>query len=271
MGMDVFFESIRLDRHILAFLLGVPRMLMIFQVAPFLGSSVVTGQLRMVIVISLYLILHPMILDQLPEVVHLDASQIGVFFAFGFKEIILGFLMGYLAGLIFWAIQSAGFFMDNQRGASQAEGADPLSQDSTSPTGSLLFQGAVYLFFVTGGFMAFLGVIYASYRLWPVLSFLPLQWSIQIPLFFAERVSWLILQMMLIAGPVAIACLLTDFSLGLINRFASQLNVYVLAMPIKSAITVFLLFLYFSSLVILFESLFGEIGSSILQLKGLLS
>lgn len=271
MGIEALFENFGLQQHILAFLLGMPRMFTVFQTAPFLGSSVVTGQLRTAIVISLYLILHPIILEELPEVVYWDMSQIAYFIAFGFKEILLGFLMGYLAGLVFWTIQSAGFFMDNQRGASQAEGADPLSQDSTSPTGSFLFQGAVYLFFTTGGFMAFLGVMYASYRLWPVLSLVPLQWSIQVPLFFAERVSWLMLQMMLIAGPVAIACLLTDFSLGLINRFASQLNVYVLAMPIKSAITMFLLFLYFSSLVVLFESLFGEIGQSIIYLSSLLS
>ena len=67
--------------------------------------------------------------------------------------------------------------------------------------------------------------------------------DINLPLFFAGRVSWLLLMMLLLSGPIVVACLLTDVSLGLINRFASQLNVYVLAMPIKSGVAAFMMLL----------------------------
>lgn len=38
--------------------------------------------------------------------------------------------------------------------------------------------------------------------------------DINLPLFFAGRVSWLLLMMLLLSGPIVVACLLTDVSLG---------------------------------------------------------
>ena len=98
------------------------------------------------------------------------------------------------------------------------------------------------MFLSTGAFLAQLGVVYASYEIWPVTQLIPLSVfkDINLPLFFAGRVSWLLLMMLLLSGPIVVACLLTDVSLGLINRFASQLNVYVLAMPIKSGVAGFM-------------------------------
>lgn len=181
-------------------------------------------------------------------------------------------LLGYLSGMLFWTIQCAGFFIDNQRGASMAEGADPLSGEQTSPLGSFFFQSAVYLFFSTGAFLALLGVVYASYEIWPVTQLIPLSvfQDINLPLFFAGRVSWLLLMMLLLSGPIVVACLLTDVSLGLINRFASQLNVYVLAMPIKSGVAAFLMLFYFMMLLSNATGLFDGIKADFEQLRRLL-
>lgn len=181
-------------------------------------------------------------------------------------------LLGYLSGMLFWTIQCAGFFIDNQRGASMAEGADPLSGEQTSPLGSFFFQSAVYLFFSTGAFLALLGVVYASYEIWPVTQLIPLSVfkDIHLPLFFAGRVSWLLLMMLLLSGPIVVACLLTDVSLGLINRFASQLNVYVLAMPIKSGVAAFLMLFYFMMLLSNATGLFDGVKADFEQLRRLL-
>lgn len=110
--------------------------------------------------------------------------------------------------------------------------------------GQLLFQSLTCLFYASGAFLAFVGVIYASYELWPVARPLPAEFTMALPLYFAGKVGWL-MGHMLLAGPISVACLLTDISLGLVNRFASQLNVYVLAMPIKSGLAAFLICFYF--------------------------
>ena len=82
--------------------------------------------------------------------------------------------------------------------------------------------------------------------------------------------SWLLLMMLLLSGPIVVACLLTDVSLGLINRFASQLNVYVLAMPIKSGVAAFLMLFYFMMLLSNETGLFDGVKADFEQLRRLL-
>lgn len=258
-----------LQVHLLAFLLGTPRLFMLMQTAPFMGGTLVTGQLRFTIVLACYMVLHPMLLGQIPIWDGLSLASglhIGVLIA---KEVFLGMLMGFLAGMMFWTLQCAGFFIDNQRGAGQATETDPLAGEQTSPTGSFFFQSAVYVFFSTGAFLTFLGMVYASYEFWPVASVLPSAFFSQpsLPLFFAGKVSELALDMVLLSGPVVVACLLTDISLGLINRFASQLNVYVLAMPVKSGLASLLLIFYFSMLMTGAVSMFDSFGSDLRYLQ----
>ncbi|WP_337809872.1 flagellar biosynthetic protein FliR, partial [Desulfovibrio sp.] len=126
------------------------------------------------------------------------------------------------------------------------------------------------IFYTSGAFLAFVGLVYASYGIWPVTQLLPLDVPQGAPLYFAEKVGWLMGHMLLLAGPIAAACLLTDVALGLINRFASQLNVYVLAMPIKCGIAAFLLCFYFGLLLSHAPELFDFTRESILKLNNLL-
>lgn len=258
--------------HLLAFVLGTPRLFMLFQTAPFMGPSLITGQLRFTMVLACYLILHPMTLAQMPAWEGLSFASGAWAGAVILKEVFIGFLIAMLAGMMFWTLQCAGFFIDNQRGAGQAADSDPLSGEQTSPTGSFFFQSGVYVFFSTGAFLTFLGAVYASYEIWPVGMLFPetLFTKPALPLFFAGKVGELALDMMLLSGPIVVACLLTDVSLGLINRFASQLNVYVLAMPIKSGLASLLLIFYFSMLMSGAVSMFDSFGSDLRYLQVLL-
>ena len=274
MNLSGFLQELGVFAHLTALLLGMPRLFALVVMAPFFGASVVTGQIRLLLVLALYLPLHPVIVNSLTDDITLSAALSlatgGRLTLLLLKEVLLGLMIGFLAGIVFWAVQSAGFFMDNQRGAAMAEGADILSGEQSSPLGQLLFQSMVYLFYTSGAFLAFVGLIYASYDIWPVTRGFPGDFSLGAPLYFAEKVGWLMGHMLLLAGPIAVACLLTDISLGLVNRFASQLNVYVLAMPIKCGIAAFLLCFYFGLLLSHAPELFQFTRESILKLANIL-
>lgn len=147
MDYQALFNELHLFEQLLALLVGMPRLFMLVQVAPFMGGNILTGQLRTTVVFACYLILHPAIVASLPETQGLSPSTFALYGAILVKETLIGMLLGYLSGMLFWTIQCAGFFIDNQRGASMAEGPDPLSGEQTSPLGSFFFQSAVYLFF----------------------------------------------------------------------------------------------------------------------------
>ncbi|WP_164562304.1 type III secretion system export apparatus subunit SctT [Nitratidesulfovibrio vulgaris] len=270
MTLETILDQLAVYDHMLALLVGMPRLFVIAQVAPFMGGNVISGQLRLVLVFACYLPLHPVIVGQLPHGHIFDPSLMGHYGALLLKETLLGLLMGLLAGMAFWAVQSAGFLIDNQRGASMAEESDPMSGEQTSPTGAFLLQVMMYLFYASGAFVAFLGLLYTSYEVWPVPSLTPLSWRADLPLYFAGKVAWLMTHMLLLAGPIMVACLLADLSLGLVNRFASQLNVYVLAMPVKSAVASLLLLLYFGALVAHAPGLYADFAGGLTTLQGLL-
>jgi type III secretion protein T len=260
--MESLFADDSLGRLLLVLSLGLPRLGAAFVVSPFLSGSIFNGQLKSALVLALFLTPAPALAVQMAGQPLLQDGW-PLYLGLIAKEVLLGYLLGYVSGVVFWAIQSAGFLMDNQRGASMAAAQDPLSGEETSPLGSLFFQGALVAFFVGGGFLAFLRLLWSSYVLWPPLSFWPTLQAAALPLFCASLVDWLLLQTFLLAGPVVAAALLTDVALGLINRFASQLNVYVIAMPIKSGLTMFILVSYYVLLIGLSPGLFVDMFSQL--------
>ena len=258
--------------HLQAFLLGSARLFMLMNIAPFFAGTLITGPIRFVIMLAMYLVVHPMILGQVPAWQGFQLAPALVFGGLLAKELFLGLFLGLLAGFMFWGIQCAGFFIDNQRGAGMAQDTDPMTGEQSSPTGTFLFQSAVYVFFSTGAFFSFLGAVYASYEFWPVWEGIPASVFKEpaLALFFAGKVAKLAMDMMLLSGPIIVACLLTDISLGLINRFASQLNVYVLAMPVKSGLASFLLIFYFGMLMSGAVRIFDSFGTDLQHLRFIL-
>ena len=247
---DLTLLGYSLEVNLLAFFLGSVRLLAFMQIAPFIGNAVIMP-VRFGILMSLYIVLHPAILPAVPALTPLTTAGLFTIAGLALKEVFIGMMLGYLAGLLFWTVESAGFFIDNQRGAAQATESDPLSGEQSSPIGSFFFQSLVYVFYASGAFLALIAMIYSTYEIWPVGQMIPYDFFAKqgAALFFGERVSRLATDMMLLSAPVVLACLFTDISLGLINRFASQLNVYILAMGVKSGIAAFLLMIYLAVLI----------------------
>lgn len=267
--MFEFFSQYDPQIHLTAFVLGSVRLMVFALVSPMLGSAVLNAAAKSALVLSLYLVVHPSVLASLPANFPLnggDYLEMGALIA---KEAFIGFVLGWLSGLVFWAVESAGIFIDNQRGAGMATEHNALTAEQTSPTGSFLFYSCTYVFFASGTFLVFLGLLYGTYEVWPVTALLPSNVLVKpgAALFFGECLAELALQTVLIAAPVVLACLFTDIALGLINRFASQLNVYVLAMPIKSALASFLLILYFAVLMTDAPERFSAFGVDVSMLK----
>ena len=130
---------------------------------------------------------------------------------------------------------------------------DPSVGGTTTSLGALLNKVVMLIFFVGGGFLAFLGLMYKSYQLWPVFSYVPKFGNIVFPTFVLNVADILMQNTALLAAPVVIVMFLVEFGLGMMNRFAPQLNVFSLSMPIKSGVAMFMFILYFPILYSLFE------------------
>ncbi len=173
-------------------------------------------------------------------------------------EIAVGFYIGFLAAIPFWAMESAGSLVDMVRGAGLADILNPTSGSSTSLFGLLFLQLLSALFFTSGGFNLLLEAIYRSYQSLPIGQALALD---------RDTISFLIKQSRVVldlgigfALPAVVIMIMVDLALGLINRATEQLDVFFLAMPIKTLLTCMMFLVGLSSMLPVFVERFQSIG-----------
>lgn len=170
-------------------------------------------------------------------------------FLFGLilKEALIGFTLGFLLAIPFWIFETVGFIIDNQRGASMGATLNPLTGHDSSPLGQLFSLAFIVYFLTAGGISVLLGVLYDSYRLWHPLQFWP-SLSPEFGDVLMGQLNRLIMLGLLLSAPVLVAMFLTELGLALVSRFTPQLQVFFLAMPIKSALALLILAMYASTL-----------------------
>lgn len=263
MSLPPMFSDYESIKHFLAALgLVQARLMPLFLLAPFMNRSMVPRTVAFGIAAGFGLLVAPVLMPfKMPSGLELVMLLV--------KEASIGMLLGYLVALPFWTMEAVGFIVDNQRGASMAATINPMTGHDSSPLGMLMNFTFITFFFVIGGLHVVLGLIYDSYRLWPVYEFWP-QWSPDAAELVMKQLNRLLLASLLLAAPVLLAMFLAELGLALVSRFAPQLQVFFLAMPIKSALGIFVLILYASTLMDYSRDPVREIGSWAKQLNPLL-
>ena len=237
--IGLFSEEVR--RTIIIFSLILPRMIAAFSIIQFMKKELLGGNIaRNGLIFSFALFAYPVVEPGFPQTI--DAGDLVIIL---FKEVVIGLFLGFIVSIAFWAIEAVGSFIDNQRGANIASSFDPMVGDQASPLSMLLSKILILIFFVSGILLAFMKGLYSSYQTWPVASFVP-HFDWQYTEFFLAQFDLLLKIAIFIGAPVIIAMFMAELGLGLVGRFAPQLNVFFLAMPVKSAIAVFMLILLLS-------------------------
>jgi type III secretion protein T len=206
----------------------------LFILMPFMNRALVPRMVRFAMSAGIGLVLIPVF----PA--GTDAWPSGVpLLALVFKEAVIGVLLGFVIAIPFWAFEAIGFVIDNQRGASMAATLNPMTGHDSSPLGIAFNFAFITFFLLGGGIHLFLGLIYDEF--WPSIG--P-----EAAALLMVQLNRLVMLALLLAAPVMIAMLMSELGLALVSRFAPQLQVFFLAMPIKSALALFVLVIYSSTL-----------------------
>jgi len=211
-------------------LLGVAtaRVATSFLLLPMFSSETVPAMVRNSIFLSLGLV--SLALQPPLDVNAINAAGWVSIFA---KEAFVGLTIGFFFGSVLWALEAAGQIIDLKVGATMAQVVDPLSGGQTSLNGAFLGRLANVVFISAGGLSLIVQVILESYALWPIAAPMPSLDMRGLLLFEAEFGRLMVLAT-LFAAPVLTVLFLIDMGLGLMNRFAQQLNVFTLSMSIKA-------------------------------------
>lgn len=220
-----------------------PRILALCAMLPLFARQVMPGMLRYAICASFGLILTPMLMA---ESARLDLQAMDLILII-VKEIFIGLVLGWMSAIPFWIFEAVGFVIDNQRGASMGAVLNPATGNDSSPLGILFNQAFTVFFLVSGGFGLTLTMLYDSFLLWDLWHWTPALRAESVPLML-DQFSRIMRMTLLWASPAIIAMFLAELGLALASRFTPQLQVFFLAMPIKSALALLVLVLYMSTL-----------------------
>lgn len=222
----------------LAVALSLPRIVAAFLVLPLLNGQNMPGLVRNSFFVSLAFIVYPVAAAAAP----MRDMGLGLWPLLIVKELFIGLMFGFLFSSAFWAVSAAGNLIDTKVGTNLAAVLDPIQGHQTSLTGELLTQLVAWLFMAGGAFSLFIELLMDSYRVWPVTESLPRLAEAGRELVTGEFSS-IMSTTLVLAAPALIVMSLIDLSLGLINRYAQQLNVFSLTLPIKAWVATWMVLL----------------------------
>lgn len=233
------------------FLLMLSRLSGLFMVAPIFSSRQIPGTVKALILVLLSATLS--YFTQIHTPVGIDSP--GMFLAAMAVEVAVGYTIGFVATMVFAAIQLAGQVMDMQMGFGIVNVVDPLSGTQIPLMGNLTQTLALLLYLAIDGHHYLLEAIVHSYKIIPVLGF-------SLSPSFYDLLAILAVQLFAIAvkisAPMVVSLLTTDVAMGFIARTVPQMNVFIVGMPLKIFLGIAVLLLLLPVYIWVFGILFSR-------------
>ncbi|MBQ8498941.1 EscT/YscT/HrcT family type III secretion system export apparatus protein [Chlamydia sp.] len=217
------------------FLLLFARVLSMLAIIPFLGAKLFPSPIKIGISLSWIALIFPQVIQD-TSIVHYQ--DLDIFYILLIKEILIGFLIGFLFSFPFYAAQSAGSFITNQQGIQGLEGATSLvSIEQTSPHGIFYHYFVTMVFWLAGGHRIVLSVLLQSLEIIPLHAVFPEEMmSLRAPMWVAilKLCQLCLIMTIQLSAPAAVVMLMSDLFLGIINRMAPQVQVIYLLSALKA-------------------------------------
>ncbi len=233
------------------FLLIITRISGLFLSAPILSSRIIPVRVKVLTIIGLAAVMVYFI-----PVNYIRAIDTpGFFIAALAVEILIGYTIGFVAYMVFAAIQLAGQVMDMQMGFAIVNVVDPQSGTQIPLMGNLTQTISLLMYLAIDGHHYLFQALIQSYKLIPVLGlslnagFYDLIFDISVYMFVIA---------VKIAAPIVIAIMTADIAMGFIARTVPQMNVFIVGLPLKILVGLGTLFVVMPVYIWVFNMLFAK-------------
>jgi len=200
------------------------------------------------------------------------AGQLPVSFMFllflAAKEVLVGVLIGMVSTVIFEGLHLAGFLTARLMSLTMTTLVDPTNNQSTQVISQTMYFVAVLLLFATNGHHFFIQAIFDSFARVPVTL-------AQFPSGMVESLTRMTGDIFVIGikvgAPVFTVLFLERVLLALFAKFAPQMHVLIVALPLGILIGLNLLMLFWPYFASAFLNLFSTFTGQVTQFISLLS
>jgi flagellar biosynthesis protein FliR len=159
-------------------------------------------------------------------------------------EFFLGTIVGLFPTIIISTIQNAGQISATTMGLGAGALFDPTTQSQSTTLAKLLSDLGVIVYLLGNGYHTALFALSSTKMAVPGAFFINLSTVSGL----IEQTEMIFSSGFILASPVLIAILLTNFALGLISRAVTQINIFIISFPLTIAIGLVLTILSFSKM-----------------------
>ncbi|MCX2809744.1 MULTISPECIES: flagellar biosynthetic protein FliR [Bacillus] len=173
------------------------------------------------------------------------------------KEAVVGLSLGLIAFMMMTAIQIAGSFIDFQMGFSIANVIDPQSGTQSPLIGQFVYTLALLFMLSVNAHYLLLDGIYYSFQYIPLDQAFPSFGNDHFGLFIAKSFNAMFIIAFQMSAPVVASLFLVDLALGIVARTVPQLNVFVVGLPLKIAVSFIMLIVCMSVMFVVVRNIFS--------------
>jgi flagellar biosynthetic protein FliR len=194
--------------------------------APLFDSRAIPVLFKVGLALSAAVLLYPLLVPGTP--MPADGFTLLGFGIVG--EALVGLIIGFAVRLIFAAVEMAGQLAGFQMGLAIANVFDPVTSTQMPIIAQMENIIAMLLFLAVNAHYLVIRALAESFRLVPLLGF---RFSGSLMTMLSDLTGGMFVTAVKIAAPVMVALLLTSLTLGLVARVVPQMNIFIVAMPIK--------------------------------------
>jgi len=241
---ELLFQQMGMKTSVSLTILGVAliacRVLPLCIMSPFLGGDQIDPQVKVGVGVLLSIVIFPAIEPRLGS---LPITALP-FIVLIMKEVFIGMSLAFIVSFVFEAARIAGNLVDVSSGAQMAQVMAPMIQQQATLYSTYKMMVATVLFLTLNGHHVVIQTLGDSMLALPIDKMPAFShgmfpyWSIILRHFGDMLRVGLIL-----SGPGLIVTFTTDLAMGMINRVATQLQVFFVAMAIKPMVAAAMTFL----------------------------
>ena len=228
-------EFVVLDGALMSYFvfgLALIRMSGLVIVAPFFSSALTPLRFRAGMAIFMALAVFPTAEASFSALGY-DALNAGDMIMLAMQEAAVGYLIGFMSTIVFFAAQLAGDIAGQQIGFSMANVVDPFSNTDISLVGYLLSQIGSLLFLVLNLHLYLIYLLERSYVVVGIGAWRSLPYIQSCVANVGFQVDQMFIAALKLAIPIVTVMLMMSTMVGFITRTMPQMNIMVLDMPAR--------------------------------------
>jgi len=238
------------------FLLIFARISGIFSTLPFLGSRNIPVLVKAGLSILFSFLLLPLVYSTntvIPE-------KLLPYVLLVIQEFLVGLIFGYVSSFFMYAVQMAGHIMDLQIGFGMVNVFDPQQGQQIPLLGNFQYILAMLVFLLLNGHHVLISALFASFKVVPITGVV---FDATLTQFMVDIFVNTFSIAFKISVPILSALLITDVAMGILARTMPQMNIFVVGVPGKIAVGIFVLLIglpfYVGALGVGFDAMYRDV------------